>query len=503
MKLDLSNAEISLKSLYEYSQQPIQEVAIGNKRLSHALKYREIVDAKLKDGGIYYGINTGFGNLAHISIPKDDLAQLQLNLIRSHAVGVGKPLEPKLVRCLLILRLHSFLHGHSGVSEDIILMLKAMIEHDILPFIPEQGSVGACGDLAPLSHLALCLIGEGKVYDPKNHNTFRPTLEVLSERKLEPICLKAKEGLSLINGTHFSTAIACFCVVEAKSLLDKACAAVAMSLSAFRGTLTAFDPRIHALRKHQGQVDIAQKVRSFFKADDAIMSSHLACDRVQDPYSFRCVPQVYGPVLECLNYAQKVVEKELNSVTDNPLVMDDGSILSGGNFHAEPIGMVMDFLAIAVAEIASMSEQRVMKLCMPAMSELPAFLTPKPGLNSGFMIPHVVAASLVSENKILCHPASVDSIPTSADKEDHVSMAPIAARKARQVVQNTAKVIAIELLAGAQGLDLLKPLEPSPKIKHIYHQVREHAPFMDQDASLHEAIEALAVQVLSHNYDGL
>lgn len=436
-----------------------------------------------------YGINTGFGYLSNVAIPKDKLQQLQLNLVRSHACGVGRPVDDEIVRALLVLRAHTFLIGNSGVRPALVEKVIEFLRHDILPVIPCQGSVGASGDLAPLSHLALGLMGEGEV---RYQGKVRPAKDVLSQVGVEPIRLEAKEGLSLINGTHFMTVLAAFALERAKNLADTADITAGLSLSAVRGTIAAYDPRISAVRPQSGQARVAANMRALFAQHDPIMESHADCDRVQDPYSFRCVPQVHGASRDAFAYVQGIVDTELNSVTDNPLVFDDGSIISGGNFHGQPIAISMDFLAIAVAELASISERRIEKLTNPSLSGLPAFVMKDSGLNSGFMIPHVVAAALVSENKTLAHPASVDSIPTSADKEDHVSMGPIAARKALEIIENTRKVLAIEALTAVQGIDLLAPLKPNAILSSVLDAIRTIAPTVEVDRSMHKEIEAVA-----------
>lgn len=454
--------------------------------------FRSKIDDVLASDRRVYGINTGFGFLADVAIDKQKLGELQVNLIRSHACGVGDPVGDEVVRALLILRAHTFLLGHSGVREATLDLALAFLKHDILPVIPCQGSVGASGDLAPLAHLALGLMGEG---DVRYKGETAAAGDVLKALGLNPLMPAAKEGLALINGTHFMTALGAFAVEEARAVTRAADVAASLSLDAVRGTVAAFDARVHAVRPHVGQRLVAENVRNLFRGADGIMASHKDCGKVQDPYSFRCVPQVHGASRDALAYAHGVMEIELNSVTDNPLVFDDGATLSGGNFHGQPVALAMDFLTIAMAEIGSISERRIEKITNPHQSGLPAFATRESGLNSGFMIPHVVAAALVSENKILSHPASVDSIPTSADKEDHVSMGPIAARKAREVTRNVRRVLAIEFLAATQGLDLLAPLQPGAPLKAVLDEIRRIAPTMDRDRSLAKEIERVAVWI--------
>ncbi len=455
---------------------------------------RALVEKALVSGRTIYGINTGFGYLSDVRIEDDKLTQLQENLVRSHACGVGDYASPEVVRGMLFLRVHTFSLGNSGVSLDCVQTLLALLQHDILPMIPSQGSVGASGDLAPLSHLALGLLGEGKVL---YRGKVMPAKEALEICRIKPLKLSPKEGLSLINGTQYMTTLAALAVEEAKMLFLSADSIIALSLDALRGTTRAFDERIHGIRPQEGQIASAKRMREMFRDPDPIMESHADCPRVQDPYSFRCAPQVHGAAQDALAYVESKVNIELNSVTDNPLCFEDGDIISGGNFHGEPIAMAMDFLAIAAAEVGSISERRTEKLTNPNMSGLPAFLIKEGGLNSGYMIPHVVTAALVSENKVLAHPASVDSIPTSADKEDHVSMGPIAAWKARRIIKNLSNILAIELLAACQGLDLLLPLEPNIRLKKIYDTVRRMSPGMEVDRSLHEDIVQIADWLLS------
>lgn len=480
--------ELDTSILVNLAKRPNPKICVTSEAQHRVEEYRAQVENILASKKRVYGVNTGFGFLSDVSIETDKLQQLQINLIRSHACGVGEPLEPTIVRALLILRAHTFLLGHSGVRWQTVQCVLSFIKHDILPVIPSQGSVGASGDLAPLAHLARAFMGEGNVIF--NGQT-RKSIEVLNELKIDLLKPEAKEGLSLINGTHFTTVIAAFAVEESKNLLKTADAASALSLDAVRGSLTAYDERIHLVRGHAGQKTVASNIRRIFQGEDRILDSHKDCGKVQDPYSFRCVPQVHGASRDALNYIEQVINRELNSITDNPLVFGE-DVLSGGNFHAQPVAIVMDFLAIAIAELGSISERRIEKITNPHLSGLPPFVTRDSGLNSGFMIPHVVAAALVSENKTLCHPASVDSIPTSADKEDHVSMGPIAARKARLICKNVSRVLAIEILAACQGIDLLSPLSPSPALQSLYCEVRRIAPELKVDRSMSDEIEAIA-----------
>lgn len=458
----------------------------GKERLS---RYRSLVNEALSSGKTFYGINTGFGFLSDVSIEDDQLEELQRNLVRSHACGVGDYASPEISRGLLALRLHTFYLGHTGISPECVHLIKECFDRDILPAIPVKGSVGASGDLAPLAHLALSLMGEGYVY---YKGQLVETQDAFEKEGLKSHQLQAKEGLSLINGTHFMTVIASLAIEEAKILAQSADIILGLSLEAIRGTVQAFDERIHKVRPQEGQRLVAENIRTLFAEPSEIQESHKDCGKVQDPYSFRCAPQVHGASRDAIAYVSSKVDIEVNSVTDNPLCFEGLDILSGGNFHGQPMALAMDFLAIAIAELGNISERRIEKLTNPNMSGLPAFVTKNSGLNSGFMIPHVVAAALVSENKVLCHPASVDSIPTSADKEDHVSMGPIAARKAREINENVSNVLAIELLTACQGIDLLEPMKLGPVLNVVYEKVREMSQGMASDRSLHIDIKNVA-----------
>lgn len=488
----LGKDTLTAELLVSLAGQKSPAVSVDDATWSCLTDYRSIVEKTAESDEKTYGINTGFGFLSDVKIPPEKLVQLQVNLIRSHACAVGDHCSDEVVRALMILRAHTFLLGHSGVSRAAVEQLLSFLKHDILPVVPEKGSVGASGDLAPLAHLAMGLMGEGQVTVGGELMTAKEALDHFGLVQFSP---SAKEGLSLINGTHFMATTGAFACVEAKNLSLSADVIGALSLEAIRGTLRAFDPRIHSVRNQPGQRLVASNIRELFQGQDSIMESHVNCGKVQDPYSFRCIPQVHGAVRDVIDHVTKVVEGDLNSVTDNPLVFmnNDGShdVISGGNFHGEPIAMALDYLCLAVAELASISERRIEKLTNPSQSGLPAFVTEDSGLNSGFMIPHVVAAALVSENKVLAHPASVDSIPTSADKEDHVSMGPISSRKARQVIANSLNVLGIEALTAAQGLDLLAPLSPAPALQRVFHDIRSISPKVTMDRSMHTDITAI------------
>ena len=487
---------LNTQRLVELSSHPLKSISVDPPAKATLKKYRKIVDDAIDSKETVYGINTGFGYLSHVDVEETKLRQLQLNLIRSHACGVGPMLAPEISRGILILRLHTFLSGHSGVSDNCVDIIVKFLEHDILPVVPSQGSVGASGDLAPLAHIALGLIGEGQVF---YQGKIVDVGELLGKLAIAPLIPQPKEGLSLINGTHVMTVLAAFAVERAKVLVRSADVITAMSLDAICGTTVAFSEGIQALRPHPGQQDVAANLRDLFADHDEILESHKDCKKVQDPYSFRCAPQVHGASRDMLAVVEKTVNIELNSMTDNPLCLEDGSIVSGGNFHGQPIALVSDLLAMAMAEMGSISERRIEKLINPNMSGLPAFLTKNSGLESGFMIPHVVAAAIVSENKTLCHPASVDSIPTSADKEDHVSMGTIAARKAQNVIKNVSRILAIELLAACQGLDLLLPLKPNKRLLAVYDGLRSISPGLTYDRSLSEDIEQVRCWIIDGN----
>ncbi|HEX2542423.1 MAG TPA: histidine ammonia-lyase [Caldimonas sp.] len=465
-----------------------------------------------------YGVNTGFGKLAGTRIDAADLATLQLNLIRSHSVGVGAPLEPAVVRLLLAMKAASLARGHSGVRPAVVDTLLAVHDAGLVPYIPAQGSVGASGDLAPLAHMTLALIGEGEFLVA---GETRPALAVLRAAGIEPLVLQAKEGLALINGTQVSTALALHALFRFEPVLESAIVIGAMTVDAARGSDGPFDPRIHALRGQPGQIDVARYYRALLLGS-GIRRSHLeGDDRVQDPYSLRCQPQVVGACLDQLRHAALVLLREANAVTDNPLVFLDqegdegtgrapgrptagrapsggsertreapwGSIVSGGNFHAEPVALACDAMAVAIAEVGAIAERRIAMLIDSGVSRLPPFLTSEPGLNSGFMIAHVTAASLASENKSLAHPASVDSLPTSANQEDHVSMATFAARRLQPMIANTAHILGIELLAAAQGIEFLRPLASSAPLEEAHALLRLQCPAMPTDRYLAPDIE--------------
>lgn len=464
------------------------QVAISQDALARMDESRSVVDAVLERGEVVYGINTGFGKLSRQRIDGADLELLQRNLILSHAVCVGEPLPDDVVRISMLLRANALARGFSGIRPLVVNLLLACLNADILPVIPAQGSVGASGDLAPLSHMALLLLGEGTA---TYQGEVLPSGEALQRAGLQPITLAAKEGLALINGTQISTAIGAAALIRAKRLMQLADIAAAMTLEALQGSISPFDPRVGEIRGHPGHLAVAAHMRQLL-ASSEIMKSHADCERVQDQYSLRCVPQVHGATWDAIEHVTGVIETELTAVTDNPLIFSEkGDVISAGNFHAEPIAMVCDYGAIAIAELASISERRIENLVNPDLSRLPAFLSPDPGINSGFMITQVTAAALVSENKSLAHPASVDSIPTSANKEDHVSMAPIAARAFAQVVENTSHVVAIELLAALQGLRLSTNLKPGIGVRAARNHLDPHVPTIEGDRYFKNDMDAV------------
>jgi histidine ammonia-lyase len=438
-----------------------------------------------------YGVNTGFGKLASTRIAKDQLAALQLNLIRSHAVGVGAPMSPEVVRLMLATKAGSLARGFSGVRRVVVQSLLDAFNAGFVPYVPAQGSVGASGDLAPLAHMTLALMGEGEALVAGKRI---PARDELARLELQPLTLAAKEGLALINGTQASTALALHALLRFEGLFATALASGAMTLDAARGSDGPFDARIHEVRGQPGQMEVAAIYRELL-AGSAIRASHREGDeRVQDPYCLRCQPQVMGACLDQARYVAQVLVREANAVTDNPLVFED-TMISGGNFHAEPVAFAADNLALAIAEVGAIAERRIAMLIDPGISRLPPFLTADAGLHSGFMIAHVTAAALASENKSLAHPASVDSLPTSANQEDHVSMATFAARRLHAMIDNTGHIVAIELLAAAQGIDFLRPLQSSAPVEALHQRLRADCASSPADHYLAPDIERAAALV--------
>ncbi|BDG06664.1 histidine ammonia-lyase [Anaeromyxobacter oryzae] len=456
---------------------------------------RALVEARLEDGEAHYGINTGFGTLAEVRIDRADLERLQRNLVLSHAAGVGAPLPLEEARALVLLRANVLAKGVSGIREETLDLLVALLERGVVPVVPERGSVGASGDLAPLAHLALVLIGEGEAFlaPPGAAPERLPSREALRRAGLAPVILQPKEGLALVNGTQAMAAVGTLALLRAERLADMADLAGAMTLEGLLGSQRPFAAEIQAARGQLGQVVSAARLRALLEGSE-INASHQGpgCHKVQDPYSLRCMPQVHGATRDGLSFCRQVLGREVNAATDNPLVFPDtGEIVSGGNFHGQPVALALDVLGIAASHLAAISERRVEQLVNPSLSGLPPFLAPRHGLNSGFMIAQVTSAALVSENKVLCHPASVDSIPSSAGREDHVSMGMTAALKARQIVENVRTCLAIELLVAAQAIDLRAPLRPAAPVAEAHRRIRAVVPRLEEDRELHRDIEAV------------
>jgi histidine ammonia-lyase len=475
----------------------VREVAVEGRSVLLAPDAREAVDKAravveqiVAGNQVSYAITTGVGKLSEVRIAGDQIRELQVNLVRSHAVGVGEPLSTVEVRAMMLLRANSLSKGYSGIRAMVIDALCEMLNRRVTPFVPSQGSVGASGDLAPLAHLALVMIGEGECLDDSGHRM--PAAEALRKAEIKPLTLEAKEAVSLINGTQAMLAVGTLALLAAETLVDSADVIGSMTLDALRGTDVAFDERIHRVRPHAGQIQSAANLRRMLEGSQ-IRESHRDCGRVQDAYSLRCIPQVHGAVRDTLVNCRAVFETEANSAVDNPLVFSNADVLSGGNFHGEPIAFALDFLAIALSALAGISERRIERLVNPALNEgLPPFLAPGAGLNSGFMMPQVTAAALVSENKVLAHPASVDSITTSGNKEDYVSMGMTAALKLQRIVENTRNVLAIEAIAAAQALDFVAPLRTGKRGQKAYEAVRAVCAAMEHDRVMYGDFERVA-----------
>lgn len=491
MLIDGQNINLEALISVAFGKETVELASEARKKI---LASREYIEGCIARGETMYGVNTGFGAFSQVRINDHQIEDLQRNLIRSHCAGVGKPFPAPIVRAIMLLRANTLARGHSGVRPVVVEKILEILNKNIIPWIPEQGSVGASGDLAPLSHLALSLMGEGSVLMPDGSR--KATQEIFSEKKIEPLVLKAKEGLSLINGCQVMTAIGMLALHEAQSLIKLFDVAAAMTLEATRGSRKPFDPMIAPTRPHPGEALTAQNVMRILGITSPISETHTHCKKVQDAYSLRCVPAVHGAVKDVITRSLQVLERECNSSTDNPLVFaEEGKVLSCGNFHGEPVALEMDFAAIAMANLGNISERRLAKLIDPTFSELPAFLATSGGLQSGLMIVHVAAASLVSENKGLCHPASVDSIPTSSDKEDHVSMGTIAARKFMRVLENVKNILAMELLGASQGLGFLEPLEPTAGVQAAYSKIREKVSFAKEDRVFSDDVEKIRTMI--------
>jgi len=484
---------ITLDNIYQDLERTIDSLYHDKSALE---KSRAIVDRVLDDGNSYYGINTGFGFLANKKIDPEQLEKLQHNLLLSHAVGLGDSIPKNITRLMLQLKIVALSLGYSGVSVEVVERLMLFLKNDWIPVVPSKGSLGASGDLAPLAHLALPLLGKGYFWSSEDKEPLRAKT-VLKAANLEPINLKAKDGLALINGTQMMTAYGAHILERANSLLKNADILAAISLEALMGSARPFDERIQAIRPHPGQKAVASNIRLLL-TDSAILESHKNCDKVQDPYSLRCIPQVHGATRDLLEYASGVIERELNSVTDNPLVFSDGDIISGGNFHGQPLALAMDSAAIAIAEIASIAERRIY-LLLRGLDGLPTVLVNDSGINSGFMIPQYTAASLVSHNKVLCHPASVDSIPSCLGQEDHVSMGSISAIKLLEVLNNVEQVLAIEAFTAAQALDFRKPLKAGRGVEAAHQEIRKRVSHKDADEFFGDDIDA-CIDMLRGNH---
>ncbi|HSL96792.1 MAG TPA: histidine ammonia-lyase [Thermoleophilia bacterium] len=473
-------------------------VRLGEGARGRIAAARALIERLVAEEQVAYGVTTGFGQLATTHIPVAKVRELQENLVRSHAVGVGEPLPRDVVRAAMTIRLNTMARGYSGVRLEVAELVAALLNADLVPWVPSRGSLGASGDLAPSAHLVLAMMGEGEVLTEDGGR--EPSEPALRGAGLAPVTLEAKEGLSLLNGTQFMAAIGCLAVVDGEALLDSADLIGAMSLEGLRASVGPFQERIQALRPIPGQLTSAANVRAATEGS-AIMLSHLNCDKVQDAYSLRCIPQVHGACRDALAWLRRVVGVEADAVTDNPIVfVDSGAIISAGNFHGEPLALALDLAAMSVSEIASISERRTFRLLTSSLSELPPFLTRDSGLNNGYMIAQYTAAALVAENKVLCHPASVDSIPTSGDQEDHVSMGMTAALKLEQVMRNAQTVLAIEALCAAQAIDLLAPVEPGAGTARGRAVVRGLAPTLERDRYLAPEIEAVTRAVAAGEF---
>ena len=487
-QIQLTGQDVTLSQVWAVSEGDV-EVVLSESSRAAMQKSRDYIEKRIANKDVMYGVNTGFGAFSNVTIPPKDIVQLQKNIIRSHSCGVGEPFTKKESRAIMFLRANALARGHSGIRVKVVEKILEFLNNDLIPVIPQQGSVGASGDLAPLSHLALALIGEGEVWRDGKSVAVE---EELSKKDIAPLELQAKEGLSLINGCQVMTAVGLLNAYEAQRLMCMMDLAGASSLEALRGSRAAFDPLIFATRPHPGEAMTARNMLKLLGPTSSIAESHLDCGRVQDAYSLRCMPAVHGAAKDQLRRGIETLEIEANSSTDNPLVFaDEDKVLSCGNFHGEPVAFALDSLAIAISGATSICECRIEKLINPAMSQLPAFLIEEGGLNSGHMIVQVAAASLVSENKILSHPASVDSIPTSADKEDHVSMGTIAARKFGKIVRNAENVVSMELLCATQALDLLAPLKASSAVDACHQRIRERVPYAKEDRIFHRDIESI------------
>ncbi len=489
----LGNDGLTIDELVRIARNGVT-VSLSENSVMRINRSRDLVERLVDEEATVYGITTGFGALSTVPINKEDTRQLQRNILMSHAAGVGKPFEDEVSKAMMALRIKDIARGHAGVSLETTEALIKLMNRNIIPVIPEKGSVGASGDLVPLAHLSLILLGMGEASYNGEIISGEKALEICG---LKPLELGASEGLGLINGTQAMTAVGGLAVHDAVMLSKMADIAAAMSIEVLMGSRSEFDPRIQAIRPHPGQIASAANMERMTRSSD-IVSSHRDCSRVQDAYSLRCSPQVHGASKDAVSYAARVVEIEMNASTNNPLIFSEtDEFLLGGNFHGQPVALAMDFMCMAVAELANISERRIERMVNPMLSGLPAFLVKDGGLNSGFMIAQYTAASLVSENKVLCHPACVDSIPTSANKEDHVSMGTISARKSREIIENTLRVIAIEMLCNAQAMDVFTNMKAGEGTRVVYDVVRKHVSHMESDRFLAVDIEKMVQLIKS------
>lgn len=462
-------------------------IVLSNEAKQRMEASRKVIDEVVGEGRVVYGVTTGFGVFSEVHISPSQSRELQRNLVRSHCTGVGEPFSDDVVRVMMVLRANALAKGFSGIRVEVVERILEMLRRGVLPLIPSQGSVGASGDLAPLAHLAAALIGEGRV---RTQDGVGAAKEALRDAGLEPIELEAKEGLALINGTQTICAVGGLAVAEARGLFERSLEIAAMTLDALQGTDVAFDARLHDARPHEGQRRVATRMRELMQGSE-IRASHRDCGKLQDAYSLRCIPQVHGAVLDALDFVERTFGIEINSATDNPLVFaDEGEVLSGGNFHGAPVAMACDLGAIAMTDLGSISERRIERMVNPQLSELPGFLVAEGGLNSGLMIAQVTAAALVAECRALAHPASVDSIPTSANKEDHVSMGPTAAWKFARIVDNVRSILAIEAICAAQAIEFRRPLRSSGPIERLHAGIRSVVAPLERDRFLHDDIIA-------------
>lgn len=477
--IHLDGYQLSIEQVAAIARERLQ-IELAPEAMERVRLSRAMVEEMVSSQQVVYGITTGFGKFSDVVIPAEDVSQLQENLIMSHACGMGEPYPAEVVRAMMALRINALAKGYSGIREDTLLLLKEMCNRGVHPIIPQQGSLGASGDLAPLAHMVLVMLGKGEA---EYQGSRMPGLDALHAAGLKPVRLEAKEGLALINGTQAMTALLCLAVTDAKILIENADVVAAMTVEALHGIPKAFDPQLHLVRPHPGQQESARKLLEHLAGSERTTAQGAL--RVQDAYSLRCVPQVHGATRDAWDYVYAAVTRECNSVTDNPILFSEtGDVISGGNFHGQPMALAADFLAIAIAELANISERRTERLVNPQLSGLPGFLTEKGGLHSGFMITQYVAASIVSENKVLCHPASVDSIPSSANHEDHVSMGTTAARKLRTILSNSAKVLGIEYLAAAQAIEFGKG-KLGAGTEQAYAKIRQAIPPLADDREMH------------------